>query len=127
MLVGMGTDLTEVPRIRATVERFGERFLHRIYTDAEIRYCISKANKHERLAGRFAAKEAAMKALGTGVSRGVRWKDIEVGREPSGKPVLHFYGAAERIAMQLGVGNATVSITHTAEIAMAVVILETKG
>jgi holo-[acyl-carrier protein] synthase len=124
MIVGMGTDLAEVGRIRAAVERFGERFLQRIYTEGEVRYAMSKANAHERLAGRFAAKEAAMKALGTGVSRGVRWKDIEVGRESSGKPVLRLFGAAAAIAERLGVSNAVVSITHTEEMAMAVVVLE---
>ena len=82
MIVGMGVDIVEVPRIRAAIERFGDRFLHRLFTAAEIRYCESKANKFERFAARFAAKEAALKAIGTGLSRGISWQDVEVVREP---------------------------------------------
>ena len=80
MIVGMGIDIAEVDRIAQSIERFGARFLQRIYTEAEIRYCDSKANRAERYAGRFAAKEAAMKALGTGWNYGVRWRDCEVAR-----------------------------------------------
>ncbi|MFZ0300700.1 MAG: holo-ACP synthase, partial [Candidatus Sulfotelmatobacter sp.] len=77
MIVGTGIDIAEVPRIRQSIARFGDRFLHRIYTAGEIRYCDSKVNRAERYAARFAAKEAAMKALGTGWSHGVRWRDCE--------------------------------------------------
>ncbi|MFZ0953513.1 MAG: holo-ACP synthase, partial [Candidatus Sulfotelmatobacter sp.] len=80
MIIGTGIDIAEVPRIRQSIARFGDRFLQRVYTEGEIRYCDSKANRAERYAARFAAKEAAMKALGTGWSHGVRWRDCEVTR-----------------------------------------------
>jgi holo-[acyl-carrier protein] synthase len=124
MIVGTGIDITEVPRIRQTIERFGERFLRRIFTDGEIRYCDSKANRFERYAARFAAKEAAMKALGTGWSRGVRWIDCEVVRMPGGRPTMTFHGKAGEFAIKLGVKNAALSISHTVEQAIAQVILE---
>jgi holo-[acyl-carrier protein] synthase len=124
MIVGTGIDITEVPRIRQTIERFGDRFLQRIFTAGEIRYCDSKANRFERYAARFAAKEAAMKALGTGWSRGVRWVDCEVIRMPGGRPTMTFHGKAGEFAAKLGVKNAALSISHTAEQAIAQVILE---
>src|SRR5271167_1820648 len=97
MIVGTGIDIAEVPRIRKSIARFGDRFLRRIYTEGEIRYCESKANRVERYAARFAAKEAAMKALGTGWNHGVRWCDIEVTRQPGGRPTLTFHGKAGEI------------------------------
>ena len=124
MIVGTGIDIAEVPRIRQSIERFGDRFLQRIYTAGEIRYCDSKANRVERYAARFAAKEAAMKALGTGWSRGVRWRDCEVTRLPGGRPTISFHGKADEIAAKLGVKNSALSISHTAEQAIAQVILE---
>jgi holo-[acyl-carrier protein] synthase len=124
MILGIGSDLAEVERIRASRARFGERFLRRVYTEAEIAYCLSKANVDERLAGRFAAKEAGMKAIGTGLSRGVTWRDFAVGREASGKPTLVLSGAAARIAAAQGVRRIHLTITHTAAMAMAVVITE---
>lgn len=124
MILGIGSDLAEVPRIRASRERFGDRFLQRVYTGAEVRYALSKANKDERLAGRFAAKEAGMKALGTGLSGGVTWKDFAVSREPSGKPTLSLTGRAAQIAAAKGVRRVHLTITHTAELAMAVVVME---
>jgi len=124
MIVGTGIDIAEVPRIRQSIERFSDRFLHRIYTAGEIRYCDSKANRVERYAARFAAKEAAMKALGTGWSHGVRWVDCEVVRLPSGRPTIAFHGKAGEIAAKLGVKNAALSLSHTAEQAIAQVILE---
>lgn len=124
MIVGTGIDIAEVPRIHAAIKRFGARFLARIYTEGEIRYCQSKANSVERFAARFAAKEAAMKALGTGWSHGVRWRDCEVTRMPGGRPTLKFHGRAGEIAARLGVQNVSLSLTHTAEQAMAQVILE---
>jgi len=124
MIIGTGIDIAEVPRIRAAIVRFGARFLARIYTEAEIRYCQSKANREERFAARFAAKEAAMKALGTGWSHGVRWRDCEVARMPGGRPTLKFHGRAGEIAARLGVQNVSLSLTHTADQAMAQVILE---
>jgi holo-[acyl-carrier protein] synthase len=124
MIIGTGIDIAEVPRIRHSIERFGDRFLKRIYTAGEIRYCDSKANRVERYAARFAAKEAAMKALGTGWSRGVRWRDCEVSRLPGGRPTILFHGKAGEIAASLGVNNAALSISHTEEQAIAQVILE---
>jgi len=124
MIVGTGIDIAEVPRIRHSIERFGDRFLRRVYTAGEIRYCDSKANRVERYAARFAAKEAAMKALGTGWSHGVRWRDCEVSRMPGGRPTIVFHGKAGEIAARLGVNNAALSISHTEEQAIAQVILE---
>lgn len=124
MIVGVGVDLAEVPRIRASFERFGERFRDRIFTPLEIAYCESKANKYERYAARFAAKEAGMKAIGTGMRRGVRWVDFEVANLPSGKPTLRFHGIAAQVAERLGVTNVALSLTHTSETSLAHVILE---
>ena len=98
--------------------------MRRVFTEEEIRYCHSKANRDERLAARFAAKEAGMKALGTGWSRGVRWRDLEVRRQPGGRPTLAFHGRAGEIAATLGVSNVSLSLTHTQEQAFAQVILE---
>ncbi len=124
MIVGTGIDIAEVPRIRHSIERYGKRFLHRIYTQGEMRYCDSKANRVERYAARFAAKEAAMKALGTGWNHGVRWVDCEVVRMPGGRPTIAFHGKAGEFAAKLGVKNASLSISHTEEQAIAQVILE---
>lgn len=124
MIVGTGIDIAEVPRIRETIARFGARFIERIFTEGEIRYCESKANRIERYAARFAAKEAGMKALGTGWNFGVRWRDIEVARKPGSRPTLIFHGKASEFAAHLGTKNVSLSLTHTAEQAMAFVILE---
>jgi len=124
MIVGTGIDIAEVPRIRQSIERFGDRFLQRIFTTGEIRYCDSKMNRYERYAARFAAKEAAMKALGTGWNHGVRWRDCEVVRMPGGRPTIAFHGKAGEFAAKLGMKNTALSITHTAEQAIAQVILE---
>jgi holo-[acyl-carrier protein] synthase len=124
MIVGTGIDIAEVSRIRASIERFGERFLQRIFTAGEIRYCDSKANRVERYAARFAAKEAAMKALGTGWNHGVRWRDCEVVRAPGGRPTMTFHGKAGEVAARLGAKNVALSISHTEEQAIAQVILE---
>ena len=124
MIVGTGIDIAEVPRIAASIERFGNRFLQRIFTEGEIRYCESKANRVERYAARFAAKEAAMKAIGTGWNHGVAWRDVEVCREPGGRPTLTFYRKAAEFAAKLGARHVALSLTHTAEHAIAQVILE---
>jgi len=124
MIVGTGVDLAEVHRIRASVERFGERFVRRIFTTGEIAYVERKANRYERYAARFAAKEAGMKAIGTGWRRGVTWQDFEVANLPSGKPTLRFHGVAAQIADGLGVRHVSLSLTHTSELGMAHVILE---
>jgi|SRR5271165_826269 len=124
MIVGTGIDIAEVPRIAESIERFGDRFLRRIFTEGEIQYCDSKANRVERYAARFAAKEAAMKALGTGWSRGVRWRDIEVVRPPGGRPTVKFHGKAAEFADKLNARNVALSLSHTPEQAIASVILE---
>lgn len=124
MIVGNGIDLCEVDRIRESIERHGDRFLKRIYTPGEIAYVERKANKYERYAARFAAKEAGMKAIGTGWRRGVRWVDFEVANLPSGRPTLKLHGKAAEFAAQLGVKNISLSLTHTAQSGMAFVILE---
>ena len=127
MIVGSGIDICEVPRIKAAFERFGERFLKRVFTVGEIRYADRKANRFERYAARFAAKEAGMKAIGTGWRRGVRWVDFEVVNLPTGKPTLVFHGKAAEFVVKLGVTNVALSITHTREQAIASVVLEGAG
>jgi holo-[acyl-carrier protein] synthase len=124
MIVGMGIDVAEVKRIQRVLEAQGERFVKRVYTEAEAAYCEQYKSKYERYAGRFAAKEAAMKALGTGWSRGVRWVDVEVVRQRGGRPILQLHGEARKIADALGVKSIAISITHTSEQAFAQVIFE---
>lgn len=114
----------EIHRIQQSVDRFGARFLNRVYTEAEQRYCLAKRNAAESLAARFAAKEAGAKALGTGMSRGVTWLEIEVVREPGGRPALRFHGRAAEMAHRLNALRAALSITHTKDMAMASVVLE---
>jgi holo-[acyl-carrier protein] synthase len=124
LIVGLGVDIAEVERIEAAIGRRGQPFLNRVFTPNEIEYCERFKNKFERYAGRFAAKEATMKALGTGWGRGVRWVDIEVAREPGGRPTIRLAGEAAKIAGGLGVKRISVSITHTEEEALAQVIFE---
>ena len=124
MIVGLGIDITKINRIEAAIERRGRPLLERLFTRSEIAYCEKHRHRAERFAGRFAAKEAAMKALGTGWARGVRWVDIEVTREPSGKPTLKLSGAACAIAASLGVKKIALTITHTGNTALALVIFE---
>ena len=124
MIVGTGIDIAEVDRIERAIARWGRRFIERIYTPGEIRYVERKANRTERYAARFAAKEAGMKAIGTGWRRGVRWQDFEVANLPSGKPTLLLHGRAGEFAGRLGVKSVSLSLTHTAETGMAFVILE---
>ena len=124
MIVGLGVDIAEVERIKAAIERHGEIFLRRVYTAREREYCERFKNKFERYAGRFAAKEAAMKALGTGWARGVRWVDVEVVRQKGGRPTMALAGEAGKVAERLGVKNIALSITHTETQALAQVIFE---
>ncbi len=124
MVIGMGTDLIETKRVQESMDRFGERFLQRIFTAGEIAYCQRKKNAAESFAARFAAKEAGAKALGTGISRGVSWKEFEVKREPSGKPTLSLSGRAAELAGAMGIRRVEVSLTHSRELAMAVVLVE---
>jgi holo-[acyl-carrier protein] synthase len=124
MIVGTGVDISEVDRIAAAVRRFGDRFLKRVFTPAEVRYCMGKPNAAERLAARFAAKEAGMKAIGTGLRGGVTWQDVEVVRLPGQRPVLQFHGKAAEFAERLGCKRTHLSLSHTKEQAIAYVILE---
>ncbi|HEX4605978.1 MAG TPA: holo-ACP synthase [Candidatus Angelobacter sp.] len=124
MIVGTGVDIAEVDRIEAAVKRFGDRFLKRVFTADEVRYCLGKPNMAERLAARFAAKEAGMKAIGTGLRHGVTWHDVEVVRYPGQRPVLKFSGKAAEFAARLGCKRTHLSLSHTASQAIAHVILE---
>jgi holo-[acyl-carrier protein] synthase len=124
VIVGLGIDISEVNRIQESIERYKDAFLKRVYTPAEIAYCQRHRNPYERFAARFAAKEATMKALGTGWSRGVRWVDLEVVRLRSGKPTMELRGAARQIADGLGVKTISLSITHSGNTALAQVIFE---
>src|ERR1700761_5611985 len=113
MLIGTGVDLIEVERIAHSIERYGERFLYRIYTEYEIAYCRGRMRSSaESFAARFAAKEAGAKALGTGISRGVTWKEFAVEREPGGRPTLKLEGRAAVLAKQLGITAVSLSLTH---------------
>ena len=123
-IIGTGIDLVEVARVANSIERFGERFLNRVFTGGEIAYCRSKHNYAERFAARFAAKEAALKAIGTGWRGGVSWRDVEVRREAGGRPILHYSGRAGEYAARLGVSQVSLSLSHTAEHAIAQVIIE---
>jgi len=122
-IVGTGVDLSEVARIRGAIERHGERFLRRVFTPAERSYVDERKNRYERYAARFAAKEAAMKAIGTGWKNGVTWQDFEVANLPSGKPTLRLSGRAAQIAAELGVKSVSLSLSHTETLAIAQVIL----
>jgi holo-[acyl-carrier protein] synthase len=124
MLIGTGVDLIEVERIAHSIERFGERFLRRVYTDHEITYCQGRRASAESFAARFAAKEAGAKALGTGISRGVTWNEFQVARNPGGRPVLELRGRAALLAKELGVRAISLSLTHTGSLAMATVVME---
>ena len=124
MILGSGVDLCEVPRIEAAIGRYGGRFLERVFTAREIAYADRKANRFERYAARFAAKEAGMKALGTGWHGGIAWRDFEVVNLPSGRPTLNFHGRAAEVAAKLGVRHVALSLTHTKEQALAMVVLE---
>lgn len=124
MITGSGIDMVEIGRIQHAMDRYGQRFLDRVYLAAEKAYCLRKRKSAESFAARFAAKEAAAKALGTGISFGVNWLEIEVVRELSGRPSLRFYGRAAEIAQRQGVVRSNLSLTHTDLLAFASVVLE---
>lgn len=125
MVVGIGTDLIEIARVERSVVRFGDRFLGRVYTAAEIAYCRSKRRSSaESFAARFAAKEAAAKALGTGIGYGISWRELEVVRQPSGQPTMVLTGRAAERASRLGVERIALSLTHSRAMALAVVVME---
>jgi holo-[acyl-carrier protein] synthase len=125
MVIGIGTDLIETKRVQESIERLGQRFLERIFTAGEIEYCLrKKKNSAESFAARFAAKEAGAKALGTGISRGVSWQELEVKREAGGRPTLHLSGRAAELGAAMGVRRIHLSLTHSRDMALAVVMIE---
>ena len=121
-IIGLGLDATEIDRIAATIERYGDRFLRRVFTDGEIAYCARRRVPAIHFAGRFAAKEAGMKALGTGHSQNVLWRDVEVIRH-GGPPQLQFHGGAAHRFAALDARTSLLSITHTEALAFAQVLL----
>ena len=121
-IVGLGLDATDIPRIAASIERFGVRFLQRVFTEGEIAYCTRRRHPAVHFAGRFAAKEAAMKALGTGHTQNVLWRGVEVVRR-GGPPRLQFHGGAKRRFDALGAGSSLLTITHSDALAIAQVML----
>ena len=121
-IIGLGIDATDIPRIAATLSRFGTRFMHRIFTEGEVSYCTRRRQPAIHFAGRFAAKEAAMKALGTGHSQGVLWRDIEVVRR-GGPPQLLFHRGAGRRFATIGARSSLLTITHSDHLAFAQVML----
>ena len=119
-MLATGVDIIEISRVRQVLERYGQRFLDRVFTPSEIEYCRRRA---PNLAARFAAKEAAMKALGTGM-REVGWKEIEVVRADSGAPAIKLHGQAEQRALRLGVRDTSLSLSHSLQYAVAFVVIE---
>jgi holo-[acyl-carrier protein] synthase len=122
-IIGLGIDATDIPRIAATIARYGDRFMRRVFTEGEIAYCLRRRHPEIHFSGRFAAKEAAMKALGTGHSRGVAWRGIEVVRQPGRPPQLQFHGGAARRFEALGGAASLLTITHSDTLAMAQVMI----
>jgi holo-[acyl-carrier protein] synthase len=124
MILGLGIDLIETSRIETSWKRFGERFLARIFLPAEVEYCLGMKFPARHLAARFAAKEAASKAFGTGIGKQLGWKDVEVRRHPGGQPYLVFHGAGERLLRERGATRSHLSLTHHESAAAAVAVLE---
>jgi holo-[acyl-carrier protein] synthase len=120
---GIGVDLTRIPRVRRMVERWDERFLRRVFTDGEIAYCRRRRDPIQHFAARFAAKEATLKALGTGLSMGIHWREMEVGREPGQAPTMTLHGRSLEIARSRGGRRVLLSLTHDGDYAMAQAML----
>ena len=123
-VLGIGVDLVECARIQHSLDRFGDKFLHRIFTDGEIAYSNSMKFPARHLAARFAAKEAVSKAFGTGIGKAMGWREIDVRKKPSGEPYLAFTGHAEELAKSRGVTKALITLSHTEHHAMSCVVLE---
>ena len=121
-IIGIGTDITECLRIARMIERHGELFINRVYTTEEISYCQSRKQATQHFTGRWAAKEAVLKALGTGWRRGITWRDVEVRNEPSGKPIVAVRGGAKEVIEQLGITQILISISHCRSHATATAI-----
>jgi holo-[acyl-carrier protein] synthase len=124
MIVAIGVDIVEVQRIKEAFARRGDRFRNRVYTEAEINYCEGRRSRLESYAARFAAKEAVMKALGTGWADGISWRNIEVVRAESGPPVIHLSGRALEQFRKLGANRIHLSLAHSRDMAIAQVIIE---
>ena len=125
-IIGIGVDLVECARIQHSIDRFGDRFLHRVFTEGEIEYSMSMKFPARHLAARFAAKEAVSKAFGTGIGKAMGWRNIDIRKKPNGEPFLVFSGPARELATQRGVISALVTLSHTEHHAMASVILDGK-
>ena len=123
-IIGIGVDLVECSRIQHSLDRFGERFLHRVFTDGEIAYSNSMKFPARHLAARFAAKEAISKAFGTGIGKSMGWRDIDVQKKQSGEPFLVLTGGAEALARERGITNALITLSHTDQHAVAMIVLE---
>ncbi|MEY2498215.1 MAG: holo-[acyl-carrier protein] synthase [Verrucomicrobiota bacterium] len=123
---GIGVDLVENTRIQHSLDRFGERFLQRVFTPGEIEYSQSMKFPARHLAARFAAKEAVSKAFGTGIGKAMGWKDIDVHRKPSGEPFVVLEGGAKKLAEERGLARISITLSHTEHHAMAMVVLETR-
>jgi holo-[acyl-carrier protein] synthase len=123
-VIGIGVDLIECARIQHSLDRFGDRFLHRVFTDGEIEYSMSMKFPARHFAARFAAKEAVTKAFGTGIGKAMGWRDIDIRKKPSGEPFLVFSGPAQELATKRSVTHALITLSHTDQHAMAVVVLE---
>ena len=123
-VLGIGVDLIECARIQHSIDRFGDRFLHRVFTDGEIEYSMSMKFPARHLAARFAAKEAVSKAFGTGIGKAMGWRHIDIRKKPNGEPFLVFSGSAQELATQRGVISALVTLSHTEHHAVAVIVLD---
>lgn len=123
-IVGAGMDLVEMERVRKAVRRFGRRFLERCFTQRELAFCYCQDDPIPSLAARYAAKEAGAKALGSGIARGVGWREIEIERLPGARPMMIFHGSARRRAQSMRIARAHVTLTHDRQMAGAHVIAE---
>jgi holo-[acyl-carrier protein] synthase len=126
-VVGIGVDLVECARIQHSLDRFGEKFLHRVFTDGEIEYSMAMKYPARHLAARFAAKEAVAKAFGTGIGRAMGWRNIDIRKKESGEPFLVFSGPAQELATKRGVASALITLSHTEHHAVACVVLDGKN
>ena len=125
-VLGVGVDIVENARIERSLERFGERFLHRVFTAGEIEYCQSMKYPTRHFAARFAAKEAVSKAFGTGIGKAMGWRDIDVHRQGSGQPFVVLEGGARSVAAERGVSTVWISLSHTDHHAVATIVLESQ-
>jgi holo-[acyl-carrier protein] synthase len=123
-VLGIGVDLVECARIQHSIDRFGDRFLRRVFTEGEVEYSMSMKFPARHLAARFAAKEAVSKAFGTGIGKAMGWRDIDIRKKPSGEPFLVFSGHAEELAKKRGVSSALITLSHTEHHAVATIVLE---